>query len=398
MPRGPISHLWQPAAKKSMRAGGSGQPDVLGRQRVDAVDAEQHLRAVALARRARPPPRRRPSGASRPVLECTHVSATARVRGPIAARSRETISSADAVAGSPLSYSRTRRTRPPLSRSDSSVAKWSWTRREDLLARTKAQCAVQDRKAHRRRGRQRDVVARAAEVASPPRRPRRRAGRPRADSPRGPRRGGAVALDLRAGRAADAGRAGTRRTGGASDRAEARGARRPTSRGPRARGAAAAVAAAVRSATRPPRRRIPPRPRPPPRRPRRSAASCASAPRARLSHLVDQVGDRVDDPRRRGTGSARPPPASSTPVSTRIVCEPGLEPRDDVGVHPVADHRGRLRVRVDRVQRRAHHQRVGLADVVGLDAGGAADQRGHRAGRRAAGRRARGRSGRGSWR
>ena len=80
----------------------------------------------------------------------------------------------------------------------------------------------------------------------------------------------------------------------------------------------------------------------------------------------------------------------ATPVSTRIVCSPASRPDDDVGVHPVADHRRRLRVGLDRVQRRAHHQRVRLADVVGLDAGRAADQRRDRAGRRqrAVGRRA----------
>ena len=60
----------------------------------------------------------------------------------------------------------------------------------------------------------------------------------------------------------------------------------------------------------------------------------------------------------------------------------GLEAGDDVGVHAVADHRGRLGVRVERVERGAHHERVRLADEVGLDARRAADQRGHRAGRR----------------
>ena len=38
-------------------------------------------------------------GSFTPVLECTQVIATARVRGRIAARRREAISSADAVAG-----------------------------------------------------------------------------------------------------------------------------------------------------------------------------------------------------------------------------------------------------------------------------------------------------------
>ena len=42
--------------------------------------------------------------------------------------------------------------------------------------------------------------------------------------------------------------------------------------------------------------------------------------------LVDQVGDRVDDPRRRGTGSARPSARVVTPVSTRIVSRPASRP------------------------------------------------------------------------
>ena len=52
----------------------------------------------------------------------------------------------------------------------------------------------------------------------------------------------------------------------------------------------------------------------------------------------------------------------------------------------------RLGMGVDRVQRGAHHQRVGLADEVGLDAGRPADQRGDRAGRRQRPARATGRS------
>ena len=52
----------------------------------------------------------------------------------------------------------------------------------------------------------------------------------------------------------------------------------------------------------------------------------------------DEVGDRVDDPGRPvrepldllGAGSSRSAPGS--------VAQPGLEPADDVGVHPVADH------------------------------------------------------------
>ena len=57
-----------------------------------------------------------------------------------------------------------------------------------------------------------------------------------------------------------------------------------------------------------------------------------------------------------------------------------LEPGDDVGVHAIADHRRVLGVRLDRVQRRSHHQRVGLPDVVGLDTRGPAHQGRHAAG------------------
>ena len=62
-------------------------------------------------------------GSRTPVLECTQVTATTRVRSVIACVSREVIASADAEAGS--SYSVTRRTLAPVrsssSRSESSV-------------------------------------------------------------------------------------------------------------------------------------------------------------------------------------------------------------------------------------------------------------------------------------
>jgi hypothetical protein len=51
----------------------------------------------------------------------------------------------------------------------------------------------------------------------------------------------------------------------------------------------------------------------------------------------------------------------------------------DVGVHPVADHHGVLRVDAQVIERRAHHQRVGFADEEGADAGGFFDERRHRA-------------------
>ena len=44
--------------------------------------------------------------------------------------------------------------------------------------------------------------------------------------------------------------------------------------------------------------------------------------------------------------------------------QPGLDAGDHVGVHPVADHHRGLRVRLDLVECRTHHQRVGLADEV----------------------------------
>ena len=84
----------------------------LGTESVHAVDAEEH----ALGQRRRD----RAQGSLTPVLECTHVRATTRVRPVTARRSRSTISPVDARRGS--SYSRTRRTRALESRSASCVA------------------------------------------------------------------------------------------------------------------------------------------------------------------------------------------------------------------------------------------------------------------------------------
>ena len=68
---------------------------------------------------------------------------------------------------------------------------------------------------------------------------------------------------------------------------------------------------------------------------------CGSPARVPLgsAELVDQIGDRVDDPRRTvrealGLGSR-----CVEPVRTSTVCMPASRPGDDVGVHAVADHR-----------------------------------------------------------
>ena len=96
VPRGPISHLWQPAARKSMPGPGS-------RTSSAASAWTPSTQRSTFAPRRSPASRTTaaisPIGSFTPVLECTHVIATARVRGPIAARRRAAISSADAVAG-----------------------------------------------------------------------------------------------------------------------------------------------------------------------------------------------------------------------------------------------------------------------------------------------------------
>ena len=121
------------------------------------------------------------------------------------------------------------------------------------------------------------------------------------------------------------------------------------------------------------------------------AADDAPVPQPRLGEVVDQVRDRVDDAR----GPERVPLGLRARGHAREHedrLQAGLEAGDHVGVHAIADHRGGLGVRVERVERRPHHQRVRLADVVRVDPGGTADQGRHRAGR---GQRAvRGRAGR----
>ena len=91
--------------------------------------------------------------------------------------------------------------------------------------------------------------------------------------------------------------------------------------------------------------------------------------RRRCADAVDEVGDRPHDAIR----SER----EATGRCSRWRCpedkdrlQAGFDPGHDIGVHPVADHRGCRGVRVDRAKRRAHHQRVRFADVIGLDAAG----------------------------
>mmetsp|Transcript_16424 Transcript_16424/g.46687 ORF Transcript_16424/g.46687 Transcript_16424/m.46687 type:complete len:384 (-) Transcript_16424:47-1198(-) len=58
----------------------------------------------------------------------------------------------------------------------------------------------------------------------------------------------------------------------------------------------------------------------------------------------------------------------------------GLDSGLDVRVHPVADHDGALAIRLEPCQGAAHHQRVGLADIVAWKARGCLDRQGERAG------------------
>ena len=119
-----------------------------------------------------------------------------------------------------------------------------------------------------------------------------------------------------------------------------------------------------------------------------------SAAAAAARHLLHR---RLQNSRARSGRRDRPPSRRSaparngkrsaisrvvTPLSTRIVSIPASRPETmSVSMRsPIIAER--LRVRLDRVQRRAHHQRVRLADVVRLDAGRAADQRRDRARRR----------------
>ena len=48
--------------------------------------------------------------------------------------------------------------------------------------------------------------------------------------------------------------------------------------------------------------------------------------------------------------------------------------RHDIGVHPVVDHRGVMRMRGNLVERRAEHHRVRLAHDVGVFAGRLRDE------------------------
>ena len=126
VPRGPNSHLWQPEASRSMPrlgrdASSTPKPCTPStHRRMRSRSRRPRLACATAAAISR-------SGSFTPLEECTHVSASARVRGPSARDTAETIPSTDADSGS--SYRRTRRTVTPSSssrsRSDSWVAKKS---------------------------------------------------------------------------------------------------------------------------------------------------------------------------------------------------------------------------------------------------------------------------------
>ena len=79
-----------------------------------------------------------------------------------------------------------------------------------------------------------------------------------------------------------------------------------------------------------------------------------------------------------------------------MVSRPGLDAGDDVGVHAVADHAG-VSEWPSSAEGGAHHQGVGLADEVGLEAGGPVISAAT-APEAGSGPLGRGRSGRGWWR
>ena len=107
---------------------------------------------------------------------------------------------------------------------------------------------------------------------------------------------------------------------------------------------------------------------------------------ASLGDEVDEVGDRVDHAGR-AVGEVLDLLLARRSGEDEHRAQSGLEATDDVGVHAVADHERRLGVRVEPVEGAAHHQRVGLADVVGLAARRGRDERRDRAGcRQRAGR------------
>ncbi len=127
VPRGPNSHLCVPVARMSQPRSGrststAAKPCTPSTQNTIRSGTSRVLLRSAMAAPISAIGRRTP------VLECTHVTATTRVRSEIARVSREAMASTDAVAGS--SYSVTRRTVAPVrrssSRNESSVEKKSW--------------------------------------------------------------------------------------------------------------------------------------------------------------------------------------------------------------------------------------------------------------------------------
>ena len=97
VPRGPKSHLWQPVAKKSHPRSGSRTLSIPNpwtpstQKRIRSASARPRFRGASARAMAL-------IGSLTPVLECTQVSATTRVRGVTAATTRFTTSSAEAAA------------------------------------------------------------------------------------------------------------------------------------------------------------------------------------------------------------------------------------------------------------------------------------------------------------
>ena len=106
-----------------------------------------------------------------------------------------------------------------------------------------------------------------------------------------------------------------------------------------------------------------------------AVTSCASSTDQMSSMSRDGVSTR---PGRNGTLDVRDvvEPVSTRTVSSRPRC------RDDVGVHPVADHHRCSPSAPHPIERAAEHHGVWLADEVGFPAGGLGDQGRDRAGGR----------------
>jgi hypothetical protein len=121
VPRGPKSHLWHPAAKKSQPRAGS---LTFSTPKPWTPSTQSRIRSASLRSRLRRPSASaiRRIGSLTPVLECTHVSATTRVRSDTAAVMRWTIAVADAA--ELWSYSETFRTDAPVRSAFRAKASW----------------------------------------------------------------------------------------------------------------------------------------------------------------------------------------------------------------------------------------------------------------------------------